>query len=95
MPFESMSHLRAANKVAEHHFFERDTMKFFSSRIESGLYKGRYFVTSEQYDSESPRLYTVRHAREDGTIHTVGEFQHFKTRRDAKRECRAITKSLV
>lgn len=50
------------------HYFDKDTMRFFRSRVLSPAFPGRdevYFVTSEQFVSYStgtikPRMYTVR-----------------------------------
>lgn len=42
------------------HFFDPDTMRFFGSRIGSAVYGGRFFVTSEQREWNTPRRYTVR-----------------------------------
>ena len=39
------------------HFFDRDTMKFFGSRIESDLYKNRCFITSEKNFDGTERFY--------------------------------------
>jgi hypothetical protein len=59
--------------IADHagsHFFSRDTMRFFSSRVLSGIYapdgyearEGRrfFFVTSERHGDDAPRHYAVR-----------------------------------
>ena len=77
------------------HFFDRATMGFFNSRVESGIYRTGprtgYFVTSEQFEGE-PRHYTVRAYAPSGEIcgiTTVGEFYSMTTRtaaRDAARE---------
>ena len=62
------------------HFFDRDTMRFFSSRIESGLYKNRCFITSENNMDGTERFYNVRRFNEDYTnIETIGEFNTIKT----------------
>lgn len=54
------------------HFFDADAMRFFSSRVHSAVYGGRYFVTSEQqravyissgFIPAEPRRYTVRIAQ--------------------------------
>lgn len=74
------------------HFFDKGTMSFFKSHIESGIYRTGprtgYFVTSEQFEDE-PRQYTVRHYGPEFGITTVGEFYGMATRdeaRDAARE---------
>ena len=58
----TISKIKAANKAAGHHFFDRATMRFFQSRIERGLYQGKggvFFITSEQIH-EDGRTYSVR-----------------------------------
>lgn len=65
----SADDIRAVADGAGSHFFNRDTMRFFQSRLLSGVWildgndckpGHRYlFVTSERYD-DAPRHYTVR-----------------------------------
>lgn len=89
----TMAAIREANEALGHHFFEPAAMRFFRSRIEGGPYGYTgYFVTSEQFDSDSPRLYTIRHANEDGSIATVGEFQAYATRAAAVAEARYLAR---
>lgn len=78
--------IRDANAAAGFRFFERGTMRFFSARVLSGVYGGKYFVTSERdtYRDENPRLYSVRSIREDGSIETHGGFQAFDSARKAR-----------
>lgn len=64
-------------------WFSEDTMKFFRSKVESRIIAEKYFITSEQFDDFSPRLYTVRMVNEN-SINTVGNFQGFKTLSSAK-----------
>jgi hypothetical protein len=78
------------SKNKDKHFFDKDTMRFFKSRIETSvlrfgqLINEKYFVTSEQFDENSPRLYTVREFhRETGSVSTEGNFQEFKTKETA------------
>jgi hypothetical protein len=55
-----------ANRRAGLHFFDSDTLKFFSSRVDYMVYSGAggiFFVTSEKFRSSrgsEPRAYTVR-----------------------------------
>ena len=68
------------------HWFEKSTMRFFRSRVAQYGYQGPggvYFVSSEQFDAQSPRLYSVRRQKADGSIETVGDFQAFKSRSGA------------
>ena len=83
--------VKRINKEKDRHFFDRDTMRFFKSKIEKDqlrfgqLIDDKYFVTSEQYDESSPRLFTVRRFNpKEGSINTVGEFQEFKRKATAR-----------
>lgn len=86
----SMNNVEDNAKSAGSHFFDRDTMRFFRSRIVAGPYVGAgrcLFVTSERRDSSVARGYTVREQTEDGHVHTVGEFQGYKTGLAARKAC--------
>ena len=73
------------------HFFDASTMYFFDSKIEVPLFTNEtdcLFVTSERFNKQSPRLYSVRkYVHDTGDISTVGQFQQYKT---LKRALRAI-----
>jgi hypothetical protein len=79
------------------HFFDRDTMRFFKSRISDVVYNNDfavYFVTSEQFVSTGyakKRAYTVRrYDKKEKTIETVGPFNEYsraKAHRMAKYWC--------
>lgn len=72
-------------KTGKGHFFDKDTMKFWGSRIESELYPNRCFITSEDDFSGEERLFTVRQFSEDyKRIDTVGEFQEYESLIDAE-----------
>ena len=81
--YRTMDDVIAANKAIGNHWFERDTMRFFKTRIESGLIAGHRFITSEK-GPDGVRRYSVREACPDGTIDTVGEFQAYRTRDQAR-----------
>lgn len=83
MAFATIAQIKAANRAAGNHFFDADTMEFFRSRVEGGVIGGRFFITSEQFDDAAPRRFTIREAREDGSIETAGEFQSYATREEA------------
>lgn len=76
------------------HWFDADTMRFFSSRVGDTVIGGRYFITSERnetpYSPHEPRLYTIREAFSDASIDTVGEFQGYATRKQAERAARDL-----
>lgn len=64
-------------------FFSEGAMRFFNSRIETRgkLIGDKYFITSEQFDEKSPRLYSVRSfEKKTGDINTIGEFQEFASK---------------
>ncbi len=90
--FKSLADVKAANAAIGGHWFERGSMRFFDTRIESKLMtrgsSGRQvFITSDQYhgsQGSEPRKYTIREALTDGSIDTVGEFQQYLTLEDAK-----------
>lgn len=87
MRYKNMRQVRKANKNAGYHFFSRDTMKFCNSKIYNYLYDGRYFITGESFEFKgdlSPERYTIREARPDGGIDTVGDFQEYKTLKAAR-----------
>lgn len=70
------------------HWFDKDTMRFFRSRLSDRLHFGAesiYFVSSEQGPS-GVRLYSVRkYTPSSGEIDTVGDFQQYKTSSSAQR----------
>ena len=79
------------------HFFDKGTMSFFKSHVESGIYRTGprtgYFVTSEQFEEDprqyTVRRYTVRHYCPEFGISMVDEFYGMATRsaaRDAAHE---------
>jgi hypothetical protein len=86
--------IKAANRDAGQHYFEPDTMRFFSSRVLSGTYGGRFFITSERsgFDHSSPRMFTVREAMPDGSIETVGDFNGYVTAAQARAAAKAAAR---
>lgn len=80
----SKTDLKAHVKACGSHFFDRDTMRFFNSKLEKVIPgKGRScFVTSERYDDTTPRLYTVKKIV-GCKIDTVGKFQQYGTKATA------------
>lgn len=85
-----MARMRISDVKREHaaaggYFFSRDTMRFFNSRIESELYNGGWFVTSERFedvfsDDVYPREYRVRWFDADNplNIESVGDTHESK-----------------
>lgn len=81
--------IKTHNKQASRFFFEPATLRFFSSRISSVVHEGPggiFFVTSEQFDWQSPRLYTIRkYDPATGEIDSASEFQEFANISTAQR----------
>ena len=75
------------------HFFDKDTMRFFSSRISELSWKiaeNIYFITSEADNSTykhsgSIRAWTVRICDINGDINTHGKFQEHETLSQARK----------
>jgi len=81
--------IKQQHRDAGGHFFDTQSMRFFNSRI-GGIVKSDlkyiYFVTSEQFDDNSPRLYTARmFDKKTHMIEDASEFQQFKTSTQAKK----------
>lgn len=94
--FQNIDEIKQANAASSQpHWFSPDTMRFFSTRIGRTVYGGRFFITSEQRDYSSPRLYTIREAKPDGTIDTVGEFQGYATRAAATRQAQRLAETMM
>lgn len=62
-------------KKGNGHFFDKETIRFWESKVESELFANRCFVTSENNFDDTARFYTVRRFSEDYTkVETIGEF---------------------
>jgi hypothetical protein len=92
--YQSIDQIKSANRAAGQFFFEPATLRFFQSRIGRTVYRGKYFVTSEQFvDSRGvahARKFTIRVAGPDGEIDTVGEFQAYDTSAEAIRAIKLL-----
>ena len=102
-----MYHVIARADRAGSHFFDKATMRFFNSRLlpatltQMDATGDRFrFVTSERFDANSRRSYTVRSVtfyrvadnngtpRERVEVNTVGEFQAYGSAAQARRHIR-------
>lgn len=83
------------------HFFDKDTMRFFSSRISELMWdvgnlkdyqtNPIYFITSEADNgsvrhSGSDRGFTIRKINADGKIDKVSGFQEYSTLNEARKD---------
>jgi len=85
--FTSIPAVKAAFNAAGSFWFSPSTMRFFNTKIESSLIGGRYFITSERYESDQPKLFNIRMVvRNDDAsldIETVGEHMTYTTKQQA------------
>lgn len=80
----SMADIKELNREAGQYFFERSTIRFFKSCIESGLLKGGYFITSEE-PPHGGRKYSARKVDYlNGSIETLSDFCEYSTKEDAR-----------
>lgn len=90
--FKTLAEFKAAYKAQGLHFFDRKTMQFFNSRIETGLLSGKYFITSESDMRNTERFYNIREigtiaegeSAGEFTINTIGSFNTLKSKSAAK-----------
>ncbi len=93
MFYYAIDQIKQANQENGFHFFERDTMRFFKSRILSEVYGGQYFITSE-VEPFSGRKYTIRKADlNNGDIETIGKHCQYATAAQAKAAVKRIIKT--
>lgn len=69
-PFKTMAQVREANKIIGNHWFDKDTMKHFKSKIETKLIKNKYFISSED-NFHHMREYKIRTVNYDGSIKVI------------------------
>ncbi len=94
----NLTAIKNAVKASGGHWFDKDTLAFFGSKIDSQyvwpVKGGAYFVSSEKCRwNNGPRLYSVRFCSDAGDIDTVGEFQGYKTAKAAVQAIHEIIKS--
>jgi len=94
-PFWSVDQIKQTNARLGHYWFTPEAMRFFDSRILSRVYGGRLFVSSERFDDESPRRYTIRAVANDGSVSTVGAFQQYGSRREAITAAEGMEESML
>lgn len=90
----TMSEIKAANAAAGQHFFDRETMRHFASRIAGGPYcgpAGVFFVTSElnMEKRAGSERYTVREfLPESAKVRNLTEFRGLRNIDDARQAAR-------
>lgn len=97
--YTSIDEIKSAHiAAADGNWFAKDAMRFFNSRIGGVVFPGEdgtYFVSSEKFNDESRRYYTVRFIsnHDASMIETVGEFQAHDTLDKAYRQARFYAKN--
>lgn len=96
-PSASMSDVRSCIKACGSHWFDRDTMRFFRSRVGRSAFAdghgGAYFVSSEQFNAQSPRLYSVRYYDpKHCNVETIGKFQGYSSQASATATARRLAR---
>lgn len=91
----TINEIKAANRELGHHFFSRDTLRFFASRVYNDVIEcadgACLFVTSEKRGFEDfTRVYTVRRAHVSGNVTTASEFGKYPSRHKALIAARAF-----
>jgi hypothetical protein len=84
--FNNITEVKKANKEKGQHFFSKDTLAFFGSKVYPELYtvEGRqFFITSEDNFNRTEKGYTIREAMPDGDVETIGDFLQYSTKEQA------------
>ena len=89
--YSSISQIKEHNEQVGGHYFEKTTMKFFSSRVYSCVWAGRLFIVSHRLDN-SPRTYRVCECA-GGKITTFNE--NYISLEQAKRAVQKLARELV
>lgn len=80
----TMAEARKIHTKAGGKFFTRESMNYWGTRIVTGLYSNRCFITSEYDYSGEHRFFNVRQFSEDYTrIRTVSPFNKLDTKQKA------------
>lgn len=89
-----MSEAKQVYKSNGGHFFDRDTMKYWGSKVESSLLKGDFFITSENACDGSRRYYNVRKFTNNYTkVETVSTFNALPSKAEAMKVIEMMRKS--
>ena len=91
--YRTIAEIREANQAHGYYWFSHGAMRSFKTRIESAVYSGKYFITSEDNYNGTKRLYSIRQASANGYVGTVEDFNKFHTLEDAREQVRAIVKA--
>jgi hypothetical protein len=86
--FTSIPAVKAAFKAEGDNWFDKGTMEWWHSKIESDLIGGQFFITSEQREPDTERKFSVRkviRAKAGNlSVDTIGEFHSHETLAQAR-----------
>jgi hypothetical protein len=91
--YKSISSFRQFNYQQGMHWFDRDTMKFFSTRLIGDMLGGCVFVTSD-HNYKRDRKYSIRLAMASGSVHSYA-FAHYDTLSEARKEAKWLSQALA
>lgn len=83
MKFEDIAQVVVANHSCGQNWFDPAIVQIFQSKIETDLYNGRFFVTSEIKSSHEERRYTIRSVDSGGFISNFSSEGHYEKLEDA------------
>ena len=98
----TLEEIKARHKATGGHWFDPDTLRFFSSRFSRKVYPvdgGALFISSEQnkpvlistgLTQGGPRLYSIWFCSDGGKIETVGTFQEYRSLTAARHAAKRI-----
>lgn len=98
LPYTAKDLVRLYKETNSGHFFDKNTMRFFGSRLTQHYVRTSdsvcYFITTEKRPGDDKRRATIRRARLwIGKIYidTIGEFNSFETINQAKKALEKYT----
>lgn len=92
-PFASVADVQAANRLTRNYFFDRRDMQVSGTKIESELYAGVLFITSEDSDGEG-RHYTVHYVVPTGAIFALEGASQIDSINQARDIAHTVAKAL-
>ena len=96
----STYNLKEQNTKAGYHWFKPDTLRYFGSKVYPDFYKKSstsskgYFITSEDKGfNDKSKGYSVRVGNEKtGQVDTIGEFNQYSSKTEAKNKIMSLIK---
>jgi len=88
----TITEMKALNKAAGYHFFDRATIRFFNSHVVSKLYNNELFITAEQCWNKKNFFYTIRRFNSDSSIVNMGDFQQYTSLSTVRKEARRLSR---